>query len=183
MQRDKRLKLETQRADCSSQQSPASSAGRAQRPPPQPPDPSLGGVSIQRCGQLRYHKASTSSGSSQHSSPQSLFLHAEPATRPDSVHGSGNAEQQQCQHGVEPSQGVYSAKSHEGTDRQGTLKLQWRVKMKKCVDASPLILMQRHVVDGQLTARQGTMFPEFVTTLHTSLSLVQVFLRTDGCLT
>ena len=153
VQSDKRLKLKTQHADCSSRQSPASSAQRAQRPPPQPPDPSLGGVSIQRCGQLRYHKASTSSASGQHSSPQSSNQPTEAATRPEAVHGSVNIEQQHCQHAGEPSQGITSASSHVGVESQKTLKLQWRVKMKECVDASPLILMQRHVVDGQLTTR------------------------------
>ena len=149
----KGLKLETQRGDHSSLQSPASAAKHAQRPPPQPPDPSLGGVSIQRCGQLRYHKASAGSDSTQHSSPQSPHQHAEAAAQPESVRRFGNAEQRQRQHAGESSQGIPSTSSHADSDRQGTLTLQWRVKMKECVDASPLILMQRHMVDGQLTPR------------------------------
>ncbi len=158
--REKRLRLEVQHADCNSQQPPASAAKRAERPPPQPPDPGLGGVSIQRCGQLRYHTTSASSDSRQHSSPPSLHQPAEAATRPEAVQGSRSAEQQQSQHTGEPSQDVPSASSRVGADRQRKLTLQWRVKMKECVDASPLILVQRHVVDGKVTTRYLLHVPD-----------------------
>ena len=150
--RDKRLKLEPQHADCSSQHLPSSAAN-----PPQcmvqPPNPALGGVVIQRCGQLSYHSASASTDSGQQATPHFPPQHPKIASRPQCVRESANAEPVQSQHAGEPSQGGPSAGHCEGAGRQRKLALLWRVKMNECVDASPLVLMQRQLIEGKVTNR------------------------------
>ena len=117
----------------------------------QPPEPALGGIVIQRCGQLSHHRASASNDSGQRTMPHAV--HAETARQPHRLHEPANAEPVQRQRTGEPSLDGPAAGCCEGKDMQRRLVLLWRVKMKDCVDASPVVLMQRHVVAGKVTMR------------------------------
>ena len=75
---------------------------------------------------------------------------AETARQP---HCLANAEPVQCQYSRQPSQDGPAAGCCESRDMQRKLVMLWRVKMSDCVDASPVVLMQRHVVAGKVTMR------------------------------
>ena len=146
------------------QQSQASSAEHAQQAL-QPPDPSLGGVAIQRCGQLSFHTASAPpdhASATQASRPcqesnethrQAAQEYPSEAVSSWSAHRLGESGQPVCQHAGESSSDGHSAGQQEAFNRPKKLALQWRVKLRDCVDAAPQILLQRRLHEGALTMR------------------------------
>jgi hypothetical protein len=132
------------------------------------PDPALGGISI-RCGaQLTCHRPSVS------------FGYTLPASRPHHDPGNDRAQHERPDSSSDgpaeagPSPGALSAESSQLPDghhagnlrkadptnskrkaasRQGALNLVWRVKLRECVDASPVVLLQRKVLGSELSTR------------------------------
>lgn len=132
------------------------------------PDPALGGISI-RCGaQLTCHRPSVS------------FEHALPASRLHHDPGNDRAQQERPNSSSDspaeagPSQGALASEcpqlpdghhagnlrkaeptdsEREAASRQGALELVWRVKLRECVDASPVVLLQRKVLGSELSTR------------------------------
>ena len=175
--RYKSLRLDPEHTDNSSQQLSAPAAKQAQHWL-QPPDPGLGGIVIQRCGQLNYHRASSADRAIQqqdvpHCSPQRAAEAPEPGGR----RFSESAEQplHQCP-GCASQCG--SSAGHDvldGADGQRRLKMVWRVKMRECVDASAVVLMQRHIIEGKPAMRQ---VPHDCLAVHFALDMPCILMQT-----
>lgn len=132
------------------------------------PDPALGGISI-RCGaQLTCHRPSVSFGYSlpasrpHHDPGNDRAQHKRLNTSSDSPAEAGlsqvalASESPQLpdnHHEGNLRKAVPTNSEREAASRQGALNLVWRVKLRECVDASPVVLLQRKILGSELSTR------------------------------
>ena len=132
------------------------------------PDPALGGISI-RCGaQLTCHRPSVSFGhllrdSRLHQDPGNVRAqHERLNSSSDSPAGAGLSQVALASESPQLPDGHHAGNlrksdptnsEREAASRQGALKLVWQVKLRECVDASPVVLLQRKVLGSELSTR------------------------------
>lgn len=132
----------------------------------EPPDPSLGGIVIQSGGRVSFHKAARGNTESlswarpDHSSAQhpghdlpSCRLAEATGQAPLNArrHNEDGLTQAKAWGETASGRGSRSQGSQAAAGSQGKLALAWRVRLKGCVDASPVILLQPKV-QGRGTA-------------------------------
>lgn len=148
---------------------PLDHSAQSAQHPGQPPNPALGGIAIRCCGQLSFHRPPSPSEHLSSTQDQIAGSHGHPARPkiPESAPSAAQGEAENSEVGHEKSAdtpprmeqaGHFSRGGPKGGEPEGEglrerLALVWRVKLKECVDASPVVLLQRMRLEGETSMR------------------------------